>query len=400
MRMPSASIAVLGSGPAGLMTASVLAAAGHRVTIFEKKRGPGKKLLIAGSSGLNITHDTPAESFYRHYRGNSDFMKRPLQAFPPAEWLRFVEDLGIRTFLGSSGRYFIEGMKASSLMRAWLKRLGTQGAQIRYRHEWTGYEIGSEGVRLKFNRGDMELFDAACLCLGGGSYEPDEIPLRWPVILIRNKIRFKPFDSSNAGFEVEWPDAFLKEAEGLPIKNITLHSDEGNFSGDLTITRYGLEGTPAYSLTQPGLVYLDLKPNLSEADLAKKMNAATENLSPLRKIRKYLNPSPAALALLYHCTPHAERENEKALLSRLKRFPIELKAHRPLTEAISSSGGLALEELDGRLMLKKAPGVFAAGEMLDWDAPTGGFLIQACVSQGYAAAQGILAYLSNRFEKN
>lgn len=394
--MPSKSnvrrkFAVIGSGPSGLLCAAALARAGAEVEIFEKKKGPGRKLLIAGSSGLNISYDHPLDSFHEFYDGPHERLSKILRAFPPTAWLLFIHDLGIKTFRGTSRRYFVEGLKASKLLRAWLERLGQAGATIHYEHECTGFDALADGVRLSFANGVSQEFAAVCFALGGGSYEETEKPLRWPRFFKDKGLAFKEFSASNVGYNVDWPRAFLEEAEGKPLKGIKLTTSRGSKKGDLVITRYGIEGTPVYFHGAPGTAHVDLLPDFTLEDLAEKLaKPGKEKLSPLRLINKRLKLSEAASALLFHLTTAKDRASVERLTAVLKSFPIELKHPQPIDEAISSSGGLEWSELDEGLMLKKFPRIFAAGEMLDWDAPTGGFLIQMCVSQGFVAGESII----------
>ena len=378
-------VAIVGSGPAGLMAASVVSRAGYPVTIFEKKSGPGKKLLIAGSSGLNITYDSPIKEFAENYQGKMDFAQL-LEAFSPEKWIEFIHALGIETFKGTSRRYFVEGMKASSLLKAWTDSLKKDGVEMVFQQECTDYEVQESGqITLKFSNTETWLGSAVCFALGGGSYEPSEDPLRWPELFRRKGLRFIPFESSNVGFQVDWPEKLLQEVEGQPLKNIILSSSKANRSGDAVITRYGIEGTPVYFAGILGTVRIDLKPDLSVKQILEKLEGVRENLSPIRRAKKTLKLCPAALALLFHMAP--EKLDLTQFAALIKNFPLTLKARQPLTEAISSSGGLDFQDL--------GPGVFAAGEMLNWDAPTGGFWIQGCVSQGYAAGQGIVKYLGS-----
>jgi predicted flavoprotein YhiN len=354
-------IAVVGTGPAGLMAAYVLASAGIQVTLFEKRKSSGRKLLIAGSSGLNISYDCPEETLFEHYRGPKEHFQNLFKKFSRSQWIAFVESLGLETFKGTSRRYFVREMKASGLLKAWTEKLKSLGVKFEFQKELTGFDVENGKAKVFFNQ-SPETFDAVCFCLGGGSWEPDESPLRWPKAFTEKSIAFTPFQSSNAGFEVAWPEAFLKEAEGKPIKSIV------------------------YALGATGTVHLDLKPDFSEAEILAKLKAPMkENLSPIRRVQKTLNLCEASQALLFHLTVPKDRSDAAALARRMKKFPIELKAPRPLAEAISSSGGIAWSEVTQELMLKKFPGIFLAGEMLDWDAPTGGFLIQGCVSQGFLA---------------
>jgi predicted flavoprotein YhiN len=281
------------------------------------------------------------------------------------------------------------------MLKAWTERLSAMGAAFEYGRECTGFETipaGAQaptGLRLSFAEGAPFEADAACFCLGGASYEPEAEPLRWPRIFEARGAAVAGFEASNVGFQVDWPAGLLAEAEGKPVKNVVLSSSRGRRSGDLVITSYGLEGTPVYFAGERGLVHLDLKPDLTEAQLLSKLRFSKENLSPIRRAKRFLHLGEGALALVFHMAPREAMSDLAALAAAIKRFPIELRAKQPLSEAISSSGGLRWDELDDQLMLKRAPGVFVAGEMIDWDAPTGGFLIQACVSQGYRAGQAL-----------
>lgn len=421
--MPSESrrkIAVLGTGPAGLMAAWQAARAGLDVTVYEKRKAPGRKLLVAGSSGLNITYECGLDEFVGHYSGPRDRFERFLRQFGPAEWRGFIErELGIETFKGTSRRWFVasDGMKASGLLRAWVARLEAAGVRFEYGRECVGFGAdggagagddggagaGDDGgaggdactVELRFSDGARERFDAACFCLGGGSWEPQETPLRWPAIFRENGIEFHEFVASNVGFKVAWPTALIDEAEGQPVKNVVLRSSRGERSGDLVITRYGIEGTPVYFAGEVERVFLDLKPDLSEERILEKLALVKENLAPLRRAKRFLSLGEGALALLFHMTPPEELSDLRRLVARIKRFPLDLLERQPLAEAISSSGGVAWSELDDGLMLRRVPGVFVAGEMIDWDAPTGGFLIQACVAQGCWAGRAMAGYLGS-----
>jgi len=372
-----------------MMAAEVVSARGIPVAMFEKNRVPGRKLLIAGSSGLNITHDCPLEALPGFYGDQAEPLRACLEAFPPERWLEFVESLGIETFKGTSRRYFVRGLKASKLLRAWMRRLVARGVEFRYGKVFGDFE---PGPRVGFEDGTGEDFAAVILALGGASYE--KAPPRWPDTFRAKGLRVIPFQAANVGYAVEWPAAFLAEAEGLPLKNVALKTARGTRVGDLMVTRYGLEGTPVYTLGVPGPATLDLKPDLSQGQIVSRLLASKENLSPLRRVQKFLNLSPAAQALVFHLAPENARANLHALAAHVKAFPIALGEPQPIEEAISSSGGLDFSELTPGLMLRQFPGVFAAGEMLNWDAPTGGFLIQGCVSQGYLAGESAAAYSS------
>lgn len=390
-------IAIIGSGPAGLMAASVISSRGYPVQVYEKKSGLGRKILIAGSSGLNVGFDCTFQELVGNYQGPPEQWETLLKGFSPHNWLDFIHSLGLETFLGTSGRYFVKGMKGSNLLKNWVDVLKSRGVEFFLNYECVAFEFQNGNLALTMNlktgKQEIKEFSMACFCLGGGSWERAEKPLRWPSLFMSKGLKFKEFVSANCGFRVDWTAAFLKEAEGLPLKGIVFHSKRGSRAGELVITQYGIEGTPIYAVGEIGETWLDLKPSLSDKELLKKLNSSQENLSPMRRVKKHLNLSPAALALIYHFSTREELSNLNALAKKVKKFPLVLKERQPLEEAISSSGGLSWDEVGEFLMLKKFPGVFVAGEMLDWDAPTGGFLIQGCVSQGYYAAQGVLKLL-------
>jgi len=377
------SIAIVGSGPAGLMAATQLS--NHSkctVHLYEKRTGLGRKLLIAGSSGLNISHSLPVSEFAQQYRGwNSKHWKDLLTEFGTREWIDFIEkELGLETFLGTSDRYFVREMKASGLLRKWVQLLETRGVIIHPDHELIDFS-SSRTLEFKTKDGSVKAtHDAVVLALGGGSWE-DETPA-WLELLKRKGLETENFSPSNVGFEVRWKPEFLAEAEGKPLKKIRFESKRGKKDGELVVTRYGLEGTPIYFWGETGDCFLDLKPDLTEAQILERLSSVKENLSPLRRVKQKLALCEASLALLFHHLPPADKLDLKKLVAKIKRFPLRLEAPRPLAESISSRGGLALSEVSDRYELKKFPGIFCVGEMLAWDAPTGGFLIQASVSMG------------------
>jgi uncharacterized flavoprotein (TIGR03862 family) len=368
------------------MATDGLASQGHAVTLFEKRKGLSWKLYIAGGSGLNISNSLPLDAFQRHYTGPADHWQACLQEFGPKDWLQFIEEkLGIGTFLGTSQRYFVETMHAALLVRNWKKRLEELQVQIRLNTLCSDFRRTDQGWELLSPSASLGTFDALVFALGGGSYEKESAA--WPLIFTAKGISFQPFAPSNTGFELAWPDAFLKEAEGQPIKNILFASARGERKGDLVITQYGLEGTPIYFAGVSGLTHLDLKPDLTEAQVLQRLQKTRENLSPMRRAQKFLQLSPGSKALLFHMAPATATRDVRTLAELIKHFPLQLTRPRPLSESISSSGGLLWENFDRNLMLTSLPGVYCAGEMIDWDAPTGGFLIQACISQGHWISQ-------------
>jgi uncharacterized flavoprotein (TIGR03862 family) len=393
-------LAILGSGPAALMTAEVLSSAGIAVSIFEKRKSAARKLIIAGSSGLNVTYDMPRAQFSQKYSGPKPFWNSVLNQFSPDDWLKFINELGIKTFKGTSARYFVEGMKANPLVSIWKKRLTERQVNWHFNQEVVDFKKLSNGkCQLLFKDDSKLVFDAVVFCLGGASWEPAKAPIQWPQMFTNKKLGFTPFSPSNVGFNVNFSSAFLKEAEGLPLKNVILKTSRGTARGDIVITNYGLEGTPVYAIGIEGEALIDLKPDLSAKDILGKLTKTKENLAPIRKCQKLLKLSPAALALLFHETPKIELKDLRGLIGKIKAFPLKLESKQGMEWAISSSGGLQLKEVDSNFMLKKFPGFFAAGEMLDWDTVTGGFLIQACVSQGFCAGKGALDYLETLGQK-
>lgn len=383
-------VAIVGSGPAGLMAASALAAHGLLVTVFEKKRGPAAKLLIAGRSGLNVSNACKVRPLLDFYEGPRTVFENIFKMFSVQDWLQFIENLGIKTFEGTSQRYFIHGLKTPPLLKAWLKDLQAQGVKFAYGMELSDFSVSESPKRVKliFNENEIHEFDAVCLCLGGGSWRGCENKNSLE-IFAKKEILCAKFTAANVGQDVAWSVAFLAEAEGLPLKNITVTSSQGTEPGEITITRYGVEGTPIYNLKNSETIFLDLKPDLTAAEILLKLSNTKENLSPLRRIKKLLNLCEAADALLFHfALPKTATLGD--WVAHLKKFPLTLFKKRGLPEAISSTGGVSFEAVDENLMLKKFPGIFVAGEILDWNAPTGGFLIQGCVSQGFTAGQGIL----------
>lgn len=393
--MQSANVGIVGTGPAGLMAAILLASKGVRVTLFEKRKSPGRKLLVAGSSGLNITYDASLDEFARFYRLDGGRMREALDAYSPKDWREFIEStLGLETFVGTSKRLFVREMKAATLLKRWMSALDALGVTLKTEQELTDFSLEGGGVRLEFNSSAIEVFDAAVFALGGASWEPQGTPLGWPRIFDRKKIAMIPFAPSNVGYEAHWPLALGRELEGKPIKSIVLSTNLGAKSGDLMIKAWGIEGTPVYHVGCEGTAYIDFKPGLSENEALRQMRAVKENLSPFRRLKHKLKLGDAALTLIKNLTPEPELKNLETLTCRIKRFPIELERPRPLEEAISSMGGVSWDELDATLMLKRFPGLFVAGEMIAWDAPTGGFLIQGCVSQGALAARGLMRIAS------
>lgn len=385
-------VAVIGGGPAGLMAAEVMAQGGLTVTVFERMPSLGRKLLMAGRGGLNVTHSEPMERFLTRYGLAADWMAPWLAAFPPASLREWCAGLGQPTFVGSSGRVFPTAMKASPLLRAWIGRLHDLGVRLVTRAAWTGWNQGC----LCFADGTRHAADAVVLALGGASWPRLGADGGWTALL--PDVGIAPLLPANCGFRVDWSAHFAQRFAGTPLKRITLSCAERTVPGELMITREGIEGGAVYALSAPARemiaragaaeLRLDLRPDLSaEALTARLAGAGGESLS--NTLRKRAGLSAAAIGLVREAR-HAGVTSP--LIGLIKSLPLSLVAPDDLARAISTAGGIRLEELDERLMLHRHPGVFAAGEMLNWEAPTGGYLLQACLATGMAAGRGVLAW--------
>ena len=385
--MPTSPILICGSGPAGLMAASVAARAGYPVEIFERRPGPGWKLLVAGSSGLNVTHEAPdLAAFYPERRAE---LARVLARFGKDEWISFLHELGEETYVGTSRRYFVKNFKASSLLKAWTERLSQAGVKFHYGREFAN--LLPEGAGVRFTDGSEARGAASVLALGGPSWE--EHPSAWPKWFQTEGFAFKDFQPSNAGWSFRAPEGFFARAEGKPIKGLTLTTKLGSKTGELMITRYGLEGTPVYTLGTPGTAHVDLKPDLAEEKLSSRLQPFRGG--PAEKLRGAKLSEGAAL--FFEALAPAEAWESPANLARaLKNLSVEFLSPRALKECISARGGLSFDELSEALELRRMPGVFCAGEMLDWDAPTGGFLLQASVSTGFVAGTSAVQFAARR----
>ena len=399
-------VAVIGAGPAGLMAAQTLAAGGAAVTIYERMPSPARKFLMAGRGGLNLTHDEPFAAFVSRYGSAVESLRPAIAALPPAALRDWSEALGQPTFVGSSGRVFPRAMKASPLLRAWLRRLSEAGVGFRFRHRWTGWDAQR---RLTFEAPDgivsMQA-DAALLALGGASWPRLGSDASWTAILQAQGIGMAPLAPANCGFTLAWSAHFRDRFEGTPLKRIALKFGAANARGEAVVTRDGIEGGAIYALSAPlrealavgaaVIVSVDLRPDLSEAVLAKTLAVPRGKQSFSTFLRKAAGLPPVAIALLREGLaaddPLSAWPAER-IATRIKAMPLPLIAPAPIARAISSAGGVRFAETDGDYMLRRLPGIFVAGEMLDWEAPTGGYLLQACFATGAAAARAALAWL-------
>jgi uncharacterized flavoprotein (TIGR03862 family) len=401
-------IAILGGGPAGLRAAEIAVSAGANVTLYEAKASVGRKFLIAGKGGLNLTHSEPLERFASRYSGGSPrgFWASLLTEFDNNALCEWASELGVETFIGTSGRIFPKESKAAPLLRRWVERLRALGVQFLMHHRLEEITQAEVRLLLKFSvedRPKIYSHDAAILALGGASWPNTGSDGKWTSLLNDLGVAISPLLPANCGWEVNWPQDILKEAEGLPVKNIALSAGSHTILGELLITRYGLEGGALYQLgrTLRSMEFpeckLDLKPTFSAEQLADKLflQMTGDPILLLRRAILKWRLGMAASSLLKHLLPPAALESPLALARFAKAIPIPVLGPRSIEEAISTSGGVSFSELDQNLMIKRLPGLFVAGEMIDWEAPTGGYLIQGCFATGTRAANGALDYLRN-----
>ncbi|NYZ14639.1 TIGR03862 family flavoprotein [Azospirillum sp. RWY-5-1] len=398
-------LAVVGAGPAGLIAAERVAAAGHSVHVFDRMPGPARKFLLAGKSGLNITHAEPPDIFAGRYGEHAGFFRDCLAGFSPDDLRAWVHGLGVETFVGSSGRVFPVTMKASVLVRAWLRRLEGLGVVLRPRHRWTGWD--ADGALL-FERPDGSALTvrprATLLALGGASWPRTGSDGAWTGILAARGVELAPFRPSNMGFAVGWSDVFAERFAGHPVKSVVLSFNERRLKGEFVITRSGIEGSAVYVLSTAlrdalerdghASLTLDLKPDLTEEAVLDRLRKRRAADSMTNALRKTLRLPDVAMALLREGTGPEVFRDPVRLARSIKALDLPLTASAPIDRAISSAGGVRFAELDDRLMLRRLPGMFVAGEMLDWEAPTGGYLLQGCFATGVRAAEGILARLA------
>ncbi|MEK1890732.1 MAG: TIGR03862 family flavoprotein [Phyllobacterium sp.] len=398
-------VAIIGGGPAGLMAADVLSASGtYAVTIYDSMPTFGRKFLLAGKSGLNITHSEDYERFAGRFGAASERLRLALDGFTPNDIRQWAAELGTETFIGSSGRVFPMVMKASPLLRAWLARLQERGVKLKPRHRWTGFAEG--GYAFETPEGSTTIHsDAALLALGGASWPKLGSDGRWQPLLAAKDVPIATFRAANCGFDVAWDDGFRDRFAGVPVKSVTVTSDAGTLPGEFVITASGIEGSLVYAhaaalrdrLEDEGHaeLLLDLVPGRGEERLARDLARQDAKASFTNRLRKGAGIEGVKAALVRANVPPTDLSDPQRLAIRIKNLPLRLVGPRPIAEAISSAGGIEWEGIDANYMLKSIRGVFVAGEMLDWEAPTGGYLLTACFATGRAAAHGMLEYLSD-----
>ena len=395
-------VVVVGGGPAGLMAAEVIAAAGHRVTVIDRMPSFGRKLLMAGRGGLNLTHSEAGDRFLARYGAAEAFLTPAIAAFTPGDLRDWARGLGEETFVGTSGRVFPCSFKASPLLRAWGHRLAELGVTSRVRTTWTGFAEG--GITVAGPDGDATLpADAVVLALGGASWPRLGSNGAWTAMLEAAGVAVVALTPTNCGFAVAWSDVFRTRFEGEPLKRIAIRFADRVSIGEAVVTADGLEGGAIYGLSAPLReaiagdgptdILLDVKPAMSESDIAAALGRGRKGDSLTNLLRKAVGLPPVAIGLLREGAGKVLPTDPAALARLIKAVPIRVHAARPLDRAISSAGGVALAEIGPDFQLKKRPGVFVCGEMIDWEAPTGGYLLQACFSTGRAAGRGVVRFL-------
>ncbi|WP_246880785.1 TIGR03862 family flavoprotein [Chromobacterium violaceum] len=401
-------VAIIGGGPAGLMAAEVLAQRGYAVDVYDAMPSVGRKFLLAGIGGLNLTHSEPYPAFVGRYGDRAEQVEPLLKNFDADALRAWAHGLGVETFVGSSGRVFPREMKAAPLLRAWLSRLREAGARIHVRHRWLGWNADGS---LRFDTPDGELAvraDATLLALGGGSWKKLGSDGRWMPWLEAKGVDTAPLLPSNCGFDAGWSDFFADKFAGEPLKSVGLsfHGGDGReFKrvGECVITQSGIEGSLIYACSAllrdeiaragSATAYLDLIPAWDEARVLAEVSHPRGSRSLSSHLQSRLNLKGARAGILRECLDKESFQNPAMLAAAIKRLPVTVTAARPIDEAISTAGGVCFSALDARQMLAALPGVFCAGEMLDWEAPTGGYLLTACFASGRAAGQGIADWL-------
>ncbi len=404
MSSAAPTLAIVGGGPAGLMAAETAAQARVAVTIYDRMPSLGRKVLLAGRGGLNLTHSEPLDRFLARYGDARERLAPLIEAFPPAALRAFAQDLGEDAFVGSSGRVFPKSFKTSPLLRAWLRRLAAQGVVTRLRHAFAGWD---EDGALRFATPDGETrvrADATVLAMGGASWPRLGSDGAWIDALASAGVAVAPLRPANCGFDAAWSPLFRDRFAGTPLKSILVRHGGAAIRGECMATRRGLEGGVVYALAarlrdaieRDGgtTLHIDLRPDVSLETLTQRLSRPRAGQSTATFLRKAAGLAPIAIGLLREAgaIPH----DPPALAALIKTTPVRLIAAQPLDRAISTAGGVRFGDLDEGLMLERRPGVFVAGEMLDWEAPTGGYLLQACFATGRAAGAAAARYVGAR----
>jgi hypothetical protein len=401
-------VAVVGGGPAGLMAAEVLAEAGVQVDLFDAMPSVGRKFLLAGRGGLNLTHSEAFDAFASRYGARREQIEPMLRAFTPDALRAWVQAIGIDTFVGSSGRVFPRDMKAAPLLRAWLHRLRAQGVRFHMRHRWVGFDDTPRGLRFATQEGEQQVqADAVVLALGGASWPRLGSDGAWVPLLAQRGVALHALQPSNCGFDVTsgWTEHFRSRFAGQPLKNVALSCDGFHQQGEFVVTETGVEGSLVYAASGPlrdaiaaagsAVAHIDLLPQRSAEFVRDEVARPRGSRSMSTHLKSRLGIDGVKAALLHELLPRESFTDAAALAAAIKSLALTLSAPRPVAEAISSAGGVGFDAMDDALMLHQLPGVFCAGEMLDWEAPTGGYLLTACLASGRVAGQGAATRLQS-----
>jgi uncharacterized flavoprotein (TIGR03862 family) len=405
---PPASVAIIGAGPAGLMAAEILAGAGISVHVYDAMPSAGRKFLVAGKGGLNLTHSEPLDQFLTRYGDRRIYIEPLLRAFDPEDMRQWAASLGIETFVGTSGRVFPIGMKSAPLLRLWLARLKSAGVVFHFRHRWIGWD--ETGVlSFETHAGKVTCSpNAAVLALGGASWPVTGSTGEWVSLLSQRGIPIEPFKPSNCGFEVKWTSHFRSRFAGHPIKAVVASFTDSrrqtfHQQGEFIITDTGVEGSLIYACSallrdeidshRIAVLHLDLAPGYTHERLLERLARPRGSRSMAAHLERSIGFKGVKAGLLWEFVPKEDFKDPERLAAAIKDLPIPLITTRPIEEAISSAGGIPFEAVDEQLMLKALPGTFCAGEMLDWEAPTGGYLLTACFASGRMAGLGAIQWL-------
>ncbi|MET0656256.1 MAG: TIGR03862 family flavoprotein [Pseudoxanthomonas sp.] len=400
-------LAVIGGGPAGLMAAQVARAAGVEVDLYEAKGSVGRKFLIAGKGGLNLTHSEPRPAFVQRFRERAYEVGSWLDDFDADALREWASGLGVETFVGSSGRVFPSDLKAAPLLRGWVRRLRENGVRFHVHHRWLGWN--GDALRFATPDGDFETrADAVVFALGGGSWPQLGSDGAWQAVLAERGVEVAPLQPANCGFDIEWSEHLASRHAGAPLKPVVAHwrdaaGREHELQGECVVSADGIEGSLVYALSAElreaiarnghATLQLDLAPGRSLERLQQELSRPRGHRSVSEHLRRQAGITGVKAALIFEMLDKKQLDNPALLARTLHRLSLTLKRPRPLAEAISSAGGVRLEALDQGLMLNALPGVFCAGEMLDWEAPTGGYLLTACFASGHRAGKGAVAWL-------
>lgn len=401
-------IAIIGGGPAGLMAAEAASQAGLPVHVYDAMPSVGRKFLLAGKGGLNLTHSEPYPDFLARYGMRQAEMARYLDTFGPNDLRAWAGELGIETFVGTSGRVFPAQMKAAPLLRAWLRRLREGGVTFHMRHRWLGWD-GDGHLTFATRNGEVHVTaNATILALGGASWPRLGSDGGWVPLLAAQGVITSPLRPANCGFDVGWTEHFRSRFEGQPVKPALIHFTDAAGceyaqQGEFIVTAAGVEGSLIYALSAPiresiagtgrAVIHLDLAPDWTEERLVERLSQPKGKRSMASHLKRTVNLEGVQTGLLWEFLTRDTFDTPKKLAAAIKALPIPLVAPRPIAEAISTAGGVTFEALDEHLMLRKLPGVFCAGEILDWEAPTGGYLLTGCFATGRAAGRAAAAWV-------